>query len=185
MNDFEKEIVDYESNYRGFNFALYLTPPREEKREKPELTSDFEKLSLNYDTESSLKNLLEDKEFLPNDLFQKINEVSPTKSIVSSGNILNLRENENFEDKIDLLELTTSNFTMHGKKLTIITKSPFCELANRDNVLFGCLSKAIPRILDGKLAYSDTNTSPILPKPLSKDKLRLFVEYLFKNFRQL
>jgi len=93
MNVFEKEIVDFESNDTGFKFALYLTPPRNNKGHLDQLNFSMEKMSFNYETETSSKAQFDDKELLPNDLFQKINEISPTKSYISNLNI-NINEND-------------------------------------------------------------------------------------------
>ena len=119
MNDFEKEIVDFESNNTGFKFALYLTPPRDKKGQLDQLNFSKEKMSCIYETETSSKEQFEDKELLPNDLFQKINEISPTKSFISN---INKNIIENDQGSIDSAE--NNNFLVIDKLLDPSTNNP-------------------------------------------------------------
>jgi site-specific DNA recombinase len=81
-------------------------------------------------------------------------------------------------EKKEFLKIVTSNFEILDKKVVFTTAKPFLELANR---LFPTLCAQEPdtqRILYTKHIYSDINTSPIYPKPFTKEESIAFCEYL-------
>jgi len=82
------------------------------------------------------------------------------------------------EEKREILETITSNLTICGRKAMFSMVSPFRELANRDLLSFGGHDRDTNRTLPRKYIYSDINTSPIIPKPLNRQQLKDFFQFL-------
>ena len=89
------------------------------------------------------------------------------------------------EEKRELLKIIKLNFTIDRKRVVFSMVSPFYELANRDIVPFGAPSRDTVQTLTPKIIYTDKNTSPIIPKPLNRQQLKQFFNFLLKTTTSL
>jgi hypothetical protein len=101
------------------------------------------------------------------------------KSLISS------YETGSFEERKELVETVTSNLAVERKKLITTMKSPFYELSERHDLCLGEPKRDGHRTRHPILAYSDINTSPIIGKPLSKDRLQLLLDEILHAVSQL
>ncbi len=82
------------------------------------------------------------------------------------------------EEKRELLEIITSNLTIDRRKVSFTMVSPYSELANRGFLDECALKRDTRRTLYGKIVYTDKNTSPIVPKAMSKEQIKDFYNFL-------
>jgi DNA invertase Pin-like site-specific DNA recombinase len=95
------------------------------------------------------------------------------------------------EEKREVIEMLRSNFVLEGRKLMFTMRSPFKELANRGIFNYCALKRDTARTLYPQqninfdkvtlietFTYSEINTSPILPKPLTKKGIENFYSLL-------
>ncbi|NVK52498.1 MAG: recombinase family protein [Flavobacteriaceae bacterium] len=83
-----------------------------------------------------------------------------------------------FEEKRELLKIITSNITVNQRKLSFTMVSPFYELANRDILTLCTPNRDNRRMLYRKIVYTDKNTSSIVPKPMNKEQIKIFYQFL-------
>ena len=94
-------------------------------------------------------------------------------------------ENGILEEQREFIQLVTSNLKVEGRKLTIAMRSPFLELSQRHVLNFGEHNQDTPRIENPTITYSDINTSPIIGKPLSEEKLKVLLDVIISQVAQL
>ena len=90
----EQQVINQESD--GFNFALYLTPPRfNDKKGTNEIEEGLDKMTLGLNLDKNVssielsKNPSELRNYIDKDLLHKIEDSSPLKSVMSSRTIMN------------------------------------------------------------------------------------------------
>ena len=89
------------------------------------------------------------------------------------------------EEKRELLEIITSNLTVDQRKVSFSMVSPYLELANRDFLSLCALKRDTHRTLYGKIVYTDKKTSSIVPKPMNKEQIKNFYEFLCGSISRL
>lgn len=84
------------------------------------------------------------------------------------------------DERVRLLRSLTSNLQIDKKNLIVSMKSPFHELANREDFTKCAHIRDKPRNMNSTLSFSDTDA--LLPerKPLSKEKLKLLLNYIIE-----
>jgi DNA invertase Pin-like site-specific DNA recombinase len=94
---------------------------------------------------------------------------------------INIYNSATKEEKRMLVKMMVSNFTVNEKRVMILPLSPYSQLANRDILTLCEHNRASSRTMSQPFIYSDKNTSPILPKPLTKDKIKEFGQLLIEE----
>jgi DNA invertase Pin-like site-specific DNA recombinase len=89
------------------------------------------------------------------------------------------------DQKRKLLNSVTSNFNFDGKKLEISMVSPFTEIAQRDNLLFGAPDRTTPRTKRDVFVDFGIHSESIIRDPLSKDKLRQLFDLILEQVATL
>ncbi len=107
---------------------------------------------------------------------QFLNKMQHFLELAKHPNIL--YDTANTDEKRELLGIITSNLQVEGKRLMISMVSPFHRLVNRDVLPFGGENNTTTLNKASTIVYSDTRTSPIIPKPMDDQKCREFFNYL-------
>lgn len=96
-----------------------------------------------------------------------------------------LDEITNPDEKREMIKKATSNLSTEGKNLVVTMKSPFTELVNRELIAECDHPWGGSRTLYPTIVFSDINTSPIKPRPLTRKQLRTFIDHLIEQFSLL
>ena len=135
-----------------------------------------EQLLLDLKTkEQEEKNILNEKQ-------QALRKVEKFLELTKS--LINSHLTGNPQEQRELLETTTSNLCVEGKKLVISMCSPFLELCELMNIHCGGLDQDAPRIMHTEFVDSN-NSSPHMRLPLSKEKLKHLFDLLLSVISQL
>ena len=108
-------------------------------------------------------------------------------------NLRNSYEIGIMEEQREFVQIVTSNLQVEGRNLVISMRSPFLELYQRHFFNSGVPERDTLRINNTEIAnmatpqivYSEVNTSPIIGKPLSKNKLKLLLDLIINQVSQL
>jgi DNA invertase Pin-like site-specific DNA recombinase len=92
---------------------------------------------------------------------------------------LKLYDSAILEEKREMLKNITSNLTVRGRSISFTMLSPYRELANRDILVLGDVTRGNTRTMTSQITYTDNNTSGIILKPLNKKQIKRFVDILF------
>jgi hypothetical protein len=90
----------------------------------------------------------------------------------------------NPDEKLELIKTATSNLSAEGKNLIVSMRSPFFELANTHDVLYGAPNRDRPRQKD----YVFDTLHIIAPpkrKPLNRAQLRRLFDMIVESISEL